>query len=282
MSNAIIPVSDIEKMATAVAKSGLFGVKTSEQAMALMLIAQAEGYHPAMAARDYHIIQGRPTLKADAMLARFQSSGGKVEWKQYTDKVVEAVMSHPQGGSITLSWTLDQAKSIGLVKGGSGWEKYPRAMLRARVISEGIRTVYPGCVCGTYTPEEVMDMPEVRAEKDITPASGDSFADMKDDSEDIVKESLALYIPGKQGIYAEFDNFEDFKGGMLKVAERIWNSDKLDAKGKSEKIAELKEVNKATFKKIGLGKMTDVLSVMAKASDIVEEMSAKKPEEAEA
>jgi len=279
MSNALVPVADIEKMATAVAKSGLFGVKTPEQAMALMLIAQAEGYHPAMAARDYHIIQGRPTLKADAMLARFQSSGGKVEWTQYTDKVVEAIMSHPQGGSITLSWTLEQAKSIGLVKGGSGWEKYPRAMLRARVISEGIRTVYPGCIAGTYTPEEVMDMP---AEKDITPAqSKTGFDDFTDDSEEVVKDTLALYVPGKTGIYAEFDNFDDYKSGILKIAERIWNSDKLDVKGKSEKISELKDLNKITFKKIGLGKMTEVLSIIAKASEVVEVMEGKKPEAAE-
>lgn len=279
MSNALVPVADIEKMATAVAKSGLFGVKTPEQAMALMLIAQAEGYHPAMAARDYHIIQGRPTLKADAMLARFQSSGGKVEWTQYSDKVVEAIMSHPQGGSITLSWTLEQAKSIGLVKGGSGWEKYPRAMLRARVISEGIRTVYPGCIAGTYTPEEVMDMP---AEKDITPAQSKAgFDDFTDDSEEVVKDTLALYVPGKTGIYAEFDNFDDYKSGILKIAERIWNSDKLDVKGKSEKISELKDLNKMTFKKIGLGKMTEVLSIIAKASEVVEVMEGKKPEAAE-
>jgi hypothetical protein len=77
MSTALIPVDQVERMALAVAKSGLFGVKTSDQAMALMLIAQAEGMHPAIAARDYHVINGRPTLKADAMLARFQQAGGK-------------------------------------------------------------------------------------------------------------------------------------------------------------------------------------------------------------
>ena len=74
MSN-IITVSEVERMANAVAKSGLFGVKNVEQAMALMLIAQAEGMHPAIAARDFHVIQGRPALKADAMLARFQAAG---------------------------------------------------------------------------------------------------------------------------------------------------------------------------------------------------------------
>lgn len=59
MSNALVPMNVIEKMGTAIAKSGLFGMKTPDQAVALMLIAQAEGMHPAIAARDYHVIQGR-------------------------------------------------------------------------------------------------------------------------------------------------------------------------------------------------------------------------------
>ncbi len=84
MSN-LVPFNEIESMAIAVSKSGLFGMKTPDQAIALMLLCQAEGLHPAIAARDYHIIQGRPALKADAMLARFQQAGGKVEWKVYTD-----------------------------------------------------------------------------------------------------------------------------------------------------------------------------------------------------
>ena len=268
MSN-LVPVADVEKMALAVAKSGLFGVKSPEQAMALMLIAQAEGYHPAIAARDYHVIQGRPTLKADAMLARFQSSGGKVEWKEYTDERVTGVFSHPQGGSVTLSWEIAQAKRIGLYKPGSGWEKYPRAMLRARVISEGIRTVYPGCIAGTYTPEEVQDFQP--AEKDITPTVTVTTFDDLDDGPKIVEETkkpsmnLELRIPGKDGVFAHFDTVEEYTDAIVKVAERIKNSDKLDAAGKDEKLAELKELNKATFKKVGLGEMTRILGAIAKA-----------------
>jgi hypothetical protein len=55
-------------MAVSVARSGLFGVKTPDQAMALMLIAQAEGLHPAIAARDYHVINGRPAPRASQAL----------------------------------------------------------------------------------------------------------------------------------------------------------------------------------------------------------------------
>ena len=160
MSKELATIADIQIMAKAISASNFFGVKSPEQAMALMLIAQAEGMHPAIAARDYHVIQGKPALKADAMLARFLQSGGKVEWTSYTDAKVAAKFSHPQGGSIEVDWDMQRAKNAGLGT-KEMWVKYPRQMLRARVISEAIRTVYPGANSGFYTVEEVQDMVDV-------------------------------------------------------------------------------------------------------------------------
>ena len=100
--NALVPYNDIERMGSAIAKSGLLGIKTPEQAIALMLIAQAEGMHPAIAARDYHVISNRPTLKADAMLARFLQAGGKVSWVTLTNDEVSATFSHPAGGTVKI------------------------------------------------------------------------------------------------------------------------------------------------------------------------------------
>lgn len=161
MSTALVPVDQIERMALAVAKSGLFGVKTPDQAMALMLVAQAEGMHPAIAARDYHVINGRPTLRADAMLARFQQAGGKVEWGEYTDTRVVGTFTHPAGGTVRIEWTTKMAQDAGLTRNPT-WKSYPRQMLRARCISEGIRTIFPGVAIGTYTPEEAEDMAPVQ------------------------------------------------------------------------------------------------------------------------
>jgi hypothetical protein len=161
---APISFSDLEKMGAAIAKSGLFGLKTTEQAVALMLVAQSEGLHPAIAARDYHVIQGRPALRADAMLARFQASGGRVSFTQHTDERVAATFTHPQGGTLEVEWDMARAKKAGL-GGKDMWVKFPRQMLRARVISEGVRSLFPGCVGGFYTPEEVRDF--VPVEKDI-------------------------------------------------------------------------------------------------------------------
>jgi hypothetical protein len=155
LTTSLVPVSDLEKMANAVAASKLFGITTPEQAMALMLVAQAEGLHPATAARDYHIIQGRPTLKADAMLARYLASGGKVEWGVHTDTEVEARFTHPQGGTLAIKWDMARAKTAELKS--AMWTKYPRQMLRARVISEGVRATNPAVAVGIYTPEEAAD-----------------------------------------------------------------------------------------------------------------------------
>jgi hypothetical protein len=155
-----VSISDMQIMAKAVAASKLFGVANVEQAMALMLIAQAEGMHPAIAARDYHIINGKPSLKADAMLARFLQAGGTVDWISYTDTKASAKFSHPKGGSVEVEWDMERAKKAQLGSNGM-WTKYPRQMLRARVISEGIRTVYPNANSGFFTPEETQDMVDV-------------------------------------------------------------------------------------------------------------------------
>ena len=154
----LIPINEMAVMAEAIAKSGLFGIRTADQALALGLLCQAEGRHPAEAARDYHVIQGRPTLKADAMLARFQNAGGRVEWTTYTDESVTGVFSHPQGGTLTLTWDVERAKKAGLMSRDT-WKAYTRQMLRARVISEAIRTVLPGVLSGCYTDDEIRSIP---------------------------------------------------------------------------------------------------------------------------
>ena len=155
--NTSFALEQIERAAEYVVKSRLFGVQNKDQAVALMLLAQAEGIHPMRAVQEYHIINGRPAMRADAMLARFLQAGGKVEWHKLTDTEASATFSHPQGGTATITWTLDMAKRAGLVKPNSGWSKFPRAMLRSRVVSEGVRTVFPGVATGIYTPEEVVD-----------------------------------------------------------------------------------------------------------------------------
>jgi hypothetical protein len=232
---ALVPINDIQQMATAVAKSGLFGIKTAEQGVALMLIAQAEGLHPAIAARDYHIIQGRPALKADAMLARFQQAGGKVAWKTYTDSEVAGEFSHPSGGSVTVSWTIEQARKIGLAS-KDNWKNFPRAMLRARVVSEGIRTVYPGCVVGVYTPEEVQDFDNgsARPQKAAQgPADLPMVEEVVQEEEDL---PVALIKPDGE-LYGRYKDEQEFNEAYASLVGRLVKAKLTDAQKKDKQQA---------------------------------------------
>jgi hypothetical protein len=248
MSN-IVPFTDIQKMAEAAAKSRMFGFKSPEEAMAIMLLCQAEGLHPGIAMRDYHVIQGRPTLKSDAMLARFQQNGGRVEWLKLSDQEVSGKFSHPAGGEATITWTLAEAKKIGLT-GKDNWNKYPRAMLRARVVSEGVRTVYPGVVVGTYTPEEAMDM-EPRGKQEVLPPV----------EPEETGERWPLLIPGSTEPYQVLGSAEAWVEAFKDMGERIKSSPKLSQQDRNAKLVALLDANKPLYETLTKEQQMEVMSV---------------------
>lgn len=187
-ANALAPINaapttytldEVQKMAQAIYSGGLFAdFKTPQAVLTLMLLCQAEGMHPMMAVRRYHLINGKPSMRADAMLATFQQAGGKVRWGDRSNTVVSAVFSHPLSGETEIVWTFDDAKRAGLPEKNPNWHKYPRQMLTARVISEGVRATLPGVCMGLYTPEEVEDFdtkPEPRPRAQRAPQTYDQI-----------------------------------------------------------------------------------------------------------
>ena len=175
------------------------------------------------------------------MLARFQQVGGKVDWKEYTDDVVTGLFSHPQGGSLEVTWTLAKAKLIGIAN-KDNWKNYSRAMLRARCVSEGIRSVYPGCVVGVYTPEEVADFapPPVRAQAQAVPE-----VEVLRPLEDVQEADGAykLMLPNSEEPYARYHTQEEWLTGYVNMAARIYKSEKFSVEQKDEKLQGLASAN---------------------------------------
>jgi len=222
---ALVPINEIREMAEVAAKSKMFGFKSPDEAMAIMLLCQAENLHPAIAMRDFNVILGRPALKSDAMLARFQQAGGSVKWEEYTDERVSGTFSHPNGGSVTVTWTLEMAKRIGLAS-KDNWKNYARAMLRARCVSEGVRTVYPGCVVGVYTPEEV--------ETFKTPIP--TVKDMGE-AEIVIEEQVTEYqllLPDGK-VYLNCSDWQEYIKEYVAMLNNIEDSPKLSDEQKLEK-----------------------------------------------
>lgn len=216
-----IGFDDVWRMAQAVAKSQLFGMKAPEQAFALMMLAQAEGLHPMIAARDYDIIQGRPSKKAEAMLRDFQRSGGKVEWHELTDTKADATFSHPQGGAFRCDWDLARAKKAGL-GGKDNWQKFPRQMLRARCVSEGCKTVFPSSTSGMYTPEEVQDFEPTQSRvaayraqlSDVPETVQEAPASQAEHEKPAPRDTPKFELVTSDGVIMTYDKLADYLTGF--------------------------------------------------------------------
>lgn len=269
MSN-LVPLADISTMAEVAAKSKMFGFKNPEEAMAIMLLCQAENLHPAVAMRDYHVIQGRPALKADAMLARFQQAGGSVQWKSYTDQEVTGTFSHPQGGTLDVTWSMEQARKIGITN-KDNWRNYPRAMLRARCLSEGIRAVYPPVVVGVYTPEEVQDFedkdkPKVKnmGNADVVNEEGVITVSINDPAP-----SFSFYVPGMEEPYSNHTSLEDWLQAYASMVAKIQNSQKFTEADKATRLDNLGSANHTIVKSLtGLQKAKLKASVVSAGGQV--------------
>lgn len=234
-----LTLTDMGNMAKAFAQSGFFGYKNSSEAFTLMCLAQANGLHPAKAAERYHIIQGRPAMKADAMLAAFQESGGKVRWVKRTEKECTLHLSHPQGGELDVTWNIDRATKAGLT-GKSTWKQYPTQMLSARCVSEGVRALYPACLCGMYTPEEVSDF-------DAKPAPQQTECEVMDDNvtvEFVCKEPPEQTEPPKEQTKAAAKTQDEKDANWLAMCDELRerNPEIFDNYMKQHNVPDLAEI----------------------------------------
>lgn len=161
------PMSAITDLGKLFHQSQIMGVSTPGDGAVLALTCMCEGITPLEFAKTYHIIKGRPSMKADAMSARFRQSGGKVRWINLGDdgKEARAEFSY-DGQTLEIAYTIDDAKKVmgkddkgkdRIDQPDSNWSKDRGAMLRARLITKAIRIIAPELIAGVYTPEELED-----------------------------------------------------------------------------------------------------------------------------
>lgn len=158
------PLRFVTEFGMSLAKSQMFGCSNPEQGHVMAMACLTEGISPVEVAKKYHIIQGRLSMRSDAMLAKFREIGGKHRVIQRDSQAAEIELTI-DGQTQTFRFTFEEAKQEKFVYGKDGktlkdnWAT-PRGqmqMLWARVASDGVRCMAPEVNAGTYTPEEVKD-----------------------------------------------------------------------------------------------------------------------------
>jgi hypothetical protein len=146
----------VSQMGEKLARSGFAGATKTEQCEVIMLEAMARRQTPFDLIRDYHIVNGKLTMRADAMAAKFNQSGGHIKWHKFDTKIAEATFTDRRGHETTISYTIEEAAKAGVANRPGAWKQHTAAMLRARLISKAIRMVAPECINGVYTEDEII------------------------------------------------------------------------------------------------------------------------------
>lgn len=146
-------------MAKTLYESGLLpGIKSPQAAFTIIVTGRELGLTAMQSLRGIHIINGKPCLSADLIVALCKSRGDVCTYFRmvHSDATYAEYTTLRQGDPepTTLRFTIEQAKRANLlVKQDSNWQKYPEAMLRARCISALARAVYPDLAMGLYESE---------------------------------------------------------------------------------------------------------------------------------
>tara|TARA_Y100000310_G_C20637136_1_gene791792 strand:- start:12 stop:1109 length:1098 start_codon:yes stop_codon:yes gene_type:complete len=170
------PLDFVEKIGEAFAKSQMFGCKSRDQGKVLAMACITSGADPLSLVQRYHLIDGNLSMRADAMLAGFHERGGKhrIVFRD-SDMASVELTYEDQKNIFSLSWIEAQEEPWTKNKKGEIKTNYatPRArmqMMWARVVSDGVRAVCPEVTSGTYTPEELRDLPDAIEPQEIEEA----------------------------------------------------------------------------------------------------------------
>ena len=155
-------VADMQIVGEAIAKSGMFGVNNASAGLVVAATCHSQGISLLEFSRTYHIINNKPSMRADAMLAEFRKRGGK--YTIVENSVTKAAAKFVfEGQDYDGAYSVSDAMRTGdcFDKDGKtlkhNWEHRPDDMLWARMVSRSVRRLCPEIVAGIYTPEEVED-----------------------------------------------------------------------------------------------------------------------------
>jgi hypothetical protein len=128
------------------------------------------GLKPLQAMQNIAVINGRPSLWGDAVIALARNSP-MCEYitETCTDTVATCKVKRKGEPEQTRTFSMDDAAKAGL-KGKQGpWAQYPKRMMQMRARAFAIRDVFPDVLKGLPVAEEVMDSPrDMGAAQEVT------------------------------------------------------------------------------------------------------------------
>ena len=119
------------------------------------------GLKPLQAMQNIAVINGRPSLWGDAVIALVRSSP-VCEWviETQTDTVATCRVKRKGEPEQERTFSIEDAKAAGLLGKAGPWTQFRKRMMQMRARAFAMRDVFPDVLKGLPVAEEVMDMPK--------------------------------------------------------------------------------------------------------------------------
>ena len=124
------------------------------------------GLAPMQALQNIAVINGKPSVYGDAMMALVQSSPVCEDIEEYfegegtTNPVAVCVAKRKGRKPVITKFSVEDAKRAGLWGKGGPWTAYPKRMLQMRARGFALRDAFPDVLKGMITAEEAQDYPD--------------------------------------------------------------------------------------------------------------------------
>lgn len=159
MNELTIPTNweALKEQATMLVKSGFLpqSVRTPEQAIAIAITSKELGIGMMEGFRSINVIQGKPTISPQLMLALSNRTGQLENIKiDATDERCIVTVTRKGRDSHTEEFGVKEATGLGLMS-RDNYRKQPATMFKWRALAANLRVTFPDVMLGFYTPEEM-------------------------------------------------------------------------------------------------------------------------------
>jgi hypothetical protein len=130
-------------------------IKTEAQALTVMMQGRELGIGPMAALGNINVIQGKPTVSPQLMIALINRSGELEDMKVTNDAAICTVVMKRRGRTpVSTSFSQADADALGLAN-KDNWRKQAKTMRQWRAIAACARVAFPDVILGLYTPDEM-------------------------------------------------------------------------------------------------------------------------------
>lgn len=150
--------SDLVQMGSQLVRTGFLPdhIRDGVQFTAIVMAGRELGMTPMRALRSLQLVKGKVLEDAASQLARFKAAGGRATFVHLDEAKAVLELQHPNGDKHTETWTIEDAKRAESGKGGM-LQKFPKAMLRSRCITAGLKSLGWDGAVGAYDPAELAE-----------------------------------------------------------------------------------------------------------------------------